>query len=446
MKSTFSRLAATPHRHLTQALAAALIGFSPLSSQASLRFDVSIDDSYFSSIDYVFSGNITNLSFIDFSVEIIGKLSGSLSFERPATLLPGSPLGINPELLPNYQVNYLGIPHFLEYAIFSQDSKVFSFVPQGGGESFVRFYFNWIHLTEVPFESLKPTRIFTSRKLNPQINFQHRGPAEYVKIASIDPRLDPDGILELEALKAEYGRTSLQFKSASDSIPSNMLIAQSQENLIIDSGSDRLVNAVPAIKTVISAAGVGLEFVSEYLGLAVKTVTLGAAANYNSLANDPPDQNYTELAPSSGEMLDLGFIERFGQDYALFDDAFIALGTAIEESERLLITLERIQGALLAEDRNAIEMQTLEASNILTLMDDAQELAALKFLEIQSSSLGASPELFDLTELMRGLALDSRPSALLQQASPVPEPTAAYSLLAGLALLGLGHRRRSGHK
>ena len=90
---------------------------------------------------------------------------------------------------------------------------------------------------------------------------------------------------------------------------------------------------------------------------------------------DPPDSNYLEIVQPSGDKLSFGFAEAFDNDYTGLDEDLVALGTGLDEAftafglgieneERFRLTLERLQGAMLAGSAQGIALQSASASSI----------------------------------------------------------------------------------
>jgi hypothetical protein len=127
----------------------------------------------------------------------------------------------------------------------------------------------------------------------------------------------------------------------------------------------------------------------------------------------------------------------------------------LEGQERLLVTLERLQGAILAGSQEGIDLQSALATSILRELEFSFSLASSHFSSLASLFGPNNQELHDLFMQMSELSGLSRPGAMFfgadtgtippdttnPPATSVPDAGSSVLLL-GMALAAIGGIRR----
>ncbi len=203
-----------------------------------------------------------------------------------------------------------------------------------------------------------------------------------------------DDTVALENLKNNWKATADRATAASDTIrfiptsvadgPSEAVKGFAVDRAVDQIGSDKTRTVVEGIQTVFDALKSGAASLVALFKMGAEIILKGAEVNFNKLANDPPDQNFNELAQRSGETLDMGFADKFGSRFSVIDQAFRDFGLGLEGYELFLTTLERMQGALVANDLEAFAKQRSAAEVWLTQADTDFKIASLEFQQLQS--------------------------------------------------------------
>lgn len=155
----------------------------------------------------------------------------------------------------------------------------------------------------------------------------------------------------------------------------------------------------------------------EYLKWGAKTDYLGCASVLNKYAADPPDSNYLELVERSPDEVEMGFSAKFGPQYANLDEAFKKFAIGLESWQLFVTSLERMQGAVLANDTAAANIQKARAIELINEGDAALTEASVAFVRGAFDFISDDQGLIDLALQMGEVAADITPSALLEAAS-----------------------------
>lgn len=223
-------------------------------------------------------------------------------------------------------------------------------------------------------------------------------------------------------LKEHYRNKSDELENIGDTIDTTIPIDPTEQ----DGPIIRVLNGILTVMK--GAAGT----VEEYLAIGGKTSIKGGEGIFDKLAKDPPDPNFLEIAERSGEQLDPQFALTFGEEFALVDLAFLDLGIGLESYDLLLPTLERMQGAILANDFSAFNLQKDRAIELLTEGEEALLRASANFASLSNifnddhASLIAS----DLSKISLGITHSS-----ILASQPVPVPSTVLLFTTGIFLL-----------
>lgn len=249
---------------------------------------------------------------------------------------------------------------------------------------------------------------------------------------------DPN-VQALQDLKSGYGDTADQFQTVSDAIPTNTDLGPDAIDNIGDAAERRAVDLVRTIRDeVVDTLSTGAEAVVEYFALAVKTVTKGGQGIFTTLKNDPPRTDFDQLTQASLELLDFRFGETYGAEYGLIDDAFLSVGHGLETLERILLTVERVQGATLLGDQSATETQLSHLEMLYETLDLKFLDAATALDEIIDSDFAGFAGLKGLASEAAWVFSDARPSTSFRatpETAPVPLPAGGYLLLVAAGIL-----------
>ena len=134
----------------------------------------------------------------------------------------------------------------------------------------------------------------------------------------------------------------------------------------------------------------------EYFSSGAVAAGAGARSNANKLANDPPDYTFDYVYDRPANLntdlsYDFDFTGLYGPTFAIVDDAFRHFNIGSELLERSLVAVERLQGALIVRDQQAIDAQLKGLNDFLNRADFRFNKSQELFLEIERLNLIDAP-------------------------------------------------------
>lgn len=233
-----------------------------------------------------------------------------------------------------------------------------------------------------------------------------------------------------------------QYSEISDGIKTIVpLDEQTIENSSNNRKVDMVSNIQKAVKSAFTSIRDGSRSVFDYFSIGAKTNLTGGAKIFQQQCNDPPAYDYFDLAEASGEMLDFELQLNFGADYAVLDNALMALGQGIENYERLLITIERLQGAMIDNNEQAIALQRSYASSILSDIEDSFTRSHELLLAADEALTPYDPSFHTILDQLESATKDVTASNLIQRSllsTPsidISEPNLIWLLFTALPII-----------